>query len=177
MFAAIAFVVAIVIAPPSPILYAIAAFLLILLTAASTIPGSFILKRLLLLEPFVICVALLMLFRPGGLPAFFTVVSRTTLCILALILMANTTPFSEILLVLRRARVPSLMITTLALMHRYLFVLRDEALRMRRARASRTFTPRHAAWHTLSSVISELFIRAVERSERIYAAMCSRGWR
>jgi cobalt/nickel transport system permease protein len=75
-------------------------------------------------------------------------------------------------------RVPGLLITTIALMHRYLFVLADEAERMRRARASRTFARRRRFhWHTLASVAGQLFIRASERAERIYDAMCARGWK
>ena len=69
-------------------------------------------------------------------------------------------------------------VTTLTLMHRYLFVLADEAERMRRARASRTFTRgRRFQWHTLATVVGQLFIRASERAERIYDAMCARGWK
>jgi cobalt/nickel transport system permease protein len=97
------------------------------------------------------------------------------------------------LTVLRRLRVPPLLVTTLALMHRYLFVLVEESERMRRARASRTF--RHSGhpgpskrsglwgpgrrihWHVLGSVVGQLFLRASERAERIYDAMCARGWK
>lgn len=95
-----------------------------------------------------------------------------------MVLVSNTTAFSEMLGVLRRVRVPSLLITTLALMHRYLFVLVDETGRMQRARASRTFARGHRArWQTLATVLSQLFVRASERAERIYAAMCARGWK
>jgi len=80
--------------------------------------------------------------------------------------------------VLRQMRVPALLITTLALMFRYLFVLADETQRMRRARASRTFARgRGVAWRTLATVAGQLFIRASERAERIYDAMCARGWK
>jgi cobalt/nickel transport system permease protein len=93
-------------------------------------------------------------------------------------LVSNTTPFSEILRVLRWVRVPSLLITTIALMHRYLFVLADESERMRRARLSRTIRrDRRLRWQALSTVVGQLFIRASERAERIYDAMCARGWR
>ena len=85
---------------------------------------------------------------------------------------------NAILRVLKSIRVPSLLITTIALMHRYLFVLLDESERMRRARASRTFTQRRPFhWHTLGTVVGQLFIRASERAERIYDAMCARGWK
>jgi energy-coupling factor transporter transmembrane protein EcfT len=49
---------------------------------------------------------------------------------------------------------------------------------MRRARASRTFTRRRRfQWQALSSIVGQLFVRASERAERIYNAMCARGWK
>jgi cobalt/nickel transport system permease protein len=63
-------------------------------------------------------------------------------------------------------------------MYRYLFVLVDEAERMQRARRSRTFTRlRTHAWESRASLVGQLFVRSTERAERIYAAMCARGWR
>jgi cobalt/nickel transport system permease protein len=144
----------------------------------SRIPVLFLLKRMLLLEPLVLGVAGLMLFQAGGGKIFAVVMFKANLCLLATILLANTTPFTELVRVLQRLRVPWLFVTTLTLMHRYLFVLADEAERMRRARASRTFTRgRRFQWQTLSSVIGQLFVRASERAERIYHAMCARGWK
>lgn len=158
-------------------LAAIAAALL-LIAAISRVPWRFLVRRMLLLEPLVIGVALLSLFQPGGWRVFLVLVAKTSLCLFAMILLANTTPFSSILRVLKALRVPSLLVTTLALMYRYLFVLADEAQRMKRARLSRTFaTTRTRSWGTIATVISQLFIRASERAERIYSAMCARGWR
>jgi len=69
---------------------------------------------------------------------FLVITVRSSLCILTLILLSNTTPFSDLLDVLKRARVPALMVTTLALMYRYLFVLKDQSARMKSlARAGR----------------------------------------
>ena len=148
------------------------------LSAASGIPVLFLLKRLLLLEPLVLGVAGLMFFQPGGGRVFALVMLKANLCLLTAILLSNTTPFTELVRVLRRGRVPWLFLTTLTLMHRYLFVLADEAERMRRARASRTFTRgRRLQWQALSSVAGQLFVRASERAERIYNAMCARGWK
>lgn len=177
MLAAVALVVVLVTAPPSAALYVSATLALVLVAAVSRVPAAFLLKRLLLLEPFVLGVAVLVLMRPDGLRLFGIVLIRSTLCIAAMVLLSNTTPFSQMLLVLRRVRVPVLMVTTLALMYRYLYVLQDEAARMRTARASRTFDDgRRRTWHGLSTVVAQLFVRASARSERIYAAMCSRGW-
>jgi cobalt/nickel transport system permease protein len=144
----------------------------------SRLPWLFLLKRLLLLEPFVLGVAGLILFQPDGAAKFALALARTNLCLLATLLLSQTTRFSDILAVLRRLRIPWLFITTLALMHRYLFVLADESERMRRARAGRTFTTgSQFQWQSLSSVVGLLFVRASERAERIYDAMCARGWK
>jgi cobalt/nickel transport system permease protein len=172
-------VVAVLLVPPSrPRVLAVFLVLLLAVSALSRIPARFLATRVLLLEPFVIGVALLALFQPGGARVFLFLVARSTLCLLALVLLSNSTPFSELLRVLRAVRVPALLVTTLSLMYRYLFVLVDEAQRMRRARASRTFArQRGRAWHSASTVVSQLFVRSSERAERIYSAMCARGWR
>lgn len=176
---AIAMVVLVVALPASDaILLAAVAAILLLIAALSRIPWRFLLRRLLWLEPFVLGVAVLTLIQPGGWRVFLVLATKCTLCLLTMLLLSNTTPFSDLLLVLRRLHVPALLLTTLALMYRYLFVLVDETQRMRRARASRTFSAgRWWTWRTSSSIIGHLFIRASERAERIYAAMCARGWR
>jgi cobalt/nickel transport system permease protein len=156
----------------------VVAVALLMIAAASRLPALFLLKRLLLLEPLVIGVVGLTLFQPGGGRIFAVVFLKTNLCLLATVLLANTTPFTEILRVLKRLRMPWIFVTTLTLMHRYLFVLTDEAERMRRARASRTFgRGRRLRWSVLATVIGQLFIRASERAERIFDAMCARGWK
>jgi len=95
-----------------------------------------------------------------------------------MVLLASTTPFPQLLGVLRWLRVPHLLTTTLALMYRYLFVLADEAQRMQRARQSRSFSARRwPGWRVLATVISQLFVRATARAERIYLAMLARGHR
>lgn len=175
--AALALVIAVLLLPPHrPAWLAIPAILLLAIIAVSRIPWSFLVRRLILLEPFVLGVAVLALFGPGGWRLFLLLLAKCTLCLLTMILLSNTTRFADLLGVLRKAHVPALLVTTLSLMYRYLFVLIDESQRMKRARMSRTFIPRRRwAWRTMATVVSQLFIRASERAERIYAAMCARG--
>jgi cobalt/nickel transport system permease protein len=155
-----------------------AAGLLVLAALLSRLPPFFLFRRLLVLSPFVLGVVVVNAFQPTGRANWLGVVLKSVLCLLTVVLVSNTTPFSRILRVLKSIRVPALLITTIALMHRYLFVLMDEAERMRRARASRTFTRRRGFhWRTLATVVGQLFIRASERAERIYDAMCARGWK
>ncbi len=150
-----------------------------MVAALSRLPAGFLWRRLLWLEPFVFGVAALSLWQPHGWEVFWHAVVRSTLCLAALVLLAATTPFSEIVRVLRAWRVPALLLTTLTLMDRYLFVLVEESARMQRARTSRTFTARSrlAVWRSLAETLGQLFVRSVERAGRIYAAMCARGWK
>lgn len=177
--AALALVLAAVLTPPShPEVLGALAVVLLIVAGLSRIPWRFLLWRLVLLEPFVLGVATLALVQPSGWRVFLFLVVKSTLCLWTMVLLSGTTPFSELLRVLQAAHVPGLLVTTLSLMYRYLFVLADEAGRMRRARASRTFASRRVrAWHVGATVVSQLFIRSSERAERIYAAMCARGWR
>ena len=176
---ALVIIVGTVLVPPHAIGWFLGASLLLLVAVVlSRIPLLFLLKRLAWLSPLVLGVALVNALQPAARGSWLTVAARSAICLLTIMLVSNTTPFSRILRVLKSARVPGLLITTLALMHRYLFVLVEEAERMRRARASRTFARRRGArWQTLSTVVGQLFVRASERAERIYDAMCARGWK
>ncbi|MCX6027517.1 MAG: energy-coupling factor transporter transmembrane component T, partial [Chloroflexi bacterium] len=86
---------------------------------------------------------------------------------------------------------PRLLVARFGLMWRYLFVLADEALRLMRARAARSGRPALAAgeaghhqpmpplaWRArvAGGMAGNLFLRAFERSDRIYIAMLSRGY-
>jgi len=177
--AGLVMIVGTVLAPPGDVGWFIGAGLVLVAAAAlSRLPVWFLFKRLAWLSPFVLSVALVNALQPAARGSWRIVAVRSVICLLTIILVSNTTPFSRILRVLRRVHVPGLLITTIALMHRYLFVLVEEAERMRRARASRTFARRRRSrWHTLATVVGQLFVRASERAERIYDSMCARGWK
>ena len=151
---------------------------LIVIGALSNVPKLFLLRRLIFLEPFVAGVAILALFRENGGLVFATIVIRSSLSLVTILLLTNTTPFAEMLQVLKRYHISPTFITILALMYRYLFILVDETERMQRARLSRSFNGKKTSkWNMVSIVIGQLFIRSSERAERIYAAMCARGWK
>jgi cobalt/nickel transport system permease protein len=152
-------------------------FLLCVVAVMSRIPLLFLLKRMALLEVFVLTVSLLSLLQPSGILVFSRLFLKSSLSLFTIVLFSNTTPFAKLLEALRQWRVPALLITLLALMYRYLFVLIDEMERMQRARTSRTFVRKRALqWRSLATIMSQLFIRSTGRAEKIFAAMCSRGW-
>jgi energy-coupling factor transporter transmembrane protein EcfT len=135
-----------------------------------------LLTRLWLALPFVLGVAGLALLQQRGLERFFALLIKSGVSILTLALLTRTTPLSELLVTLRRARVPEVLCTTISLLYRYLFVLGDESKRMRRARAGRTLrSSRLELWAALAGSIGLLFVRTVSRAERVHAAMRARG--
>lgn len=152
--------------------------LLVAVILLARLPAGFLLKRMLFFEPFVVAIAALALLGPGGALKFGSMVVKSTLSLLAVIVLSNTTPFAELLRFLRAVRAPAIFVTILALMYRYLFVLIDEFERIDRARQSRTFARGwYRTWFISSTVLGALFVRSTERAERIYAAMCARGWK
>jgi len=137
-----------------------------------------LLWRLVWLAPFVAGAALAAAWQGTHGPGWPAVALRGGLCLSTVLVFAAVTPFGALPGVLRRLGVPALLVTTMTLMHRYLFVLVDESDRMRRARASRTLArPRGWGWLRPAEVVGRLFVRASERAERIYLAMCARGWK
>jgi cobalt/nickel transport system permease protein len=179
MAAALVCILIVVITPLRTIYpFPVVAFLLILVIALSRVPALFFLKRLLVFEPFVIVVAAASLLQPGGGMTCASIIIKSTLSLTTVLLVSNTTPFTELLGVLRRIHTPPAFLTLIALMYRYVFVLIDEMQRMKRARLSRTFVTRGmGSWRSISVIIGQLFLRSTERAERIFAAMSARGWR
>jgi cobalt/nickel transport system permease protein len=179
LFAALGMVITTVALPRSAWLaYSVIGIALLVIIVFSRLPLAHILKRLALLEPFVLVVALLSLWQRDGVLVFAGLVTKGTISLFIMVILIATTRFSDILRVFWSMRVPNVLVTTISLMYRYLFLILDEMIRMTRARASRTFSPgRWLTWHSFANVIGHLFVRTSERAERIYAAMCARGWK
>ncbi|MBA4387858.1 MAG: hypothetical protein C0404_07745 [Verrucomicrobia bacterium] len=173
------FVLSVVLLPRTAWLaHAGCAALLLALAALTRLPPSLLAGRLLMLVPLALGVAFLTLFQPGGPLIFAAMLLKSTLCLFCMVILSCATRFTDLIAVLWRIRAPPLLVTTIALMHRYIFLLFDESRRMQRARSSRAFAGgRFVEWKSSATVIAHLFVRCSERAERIFSAMCARGWR
>jgi len=106
-----------------------------------------------------------------------TFLIKNSLALLAMLVLAGTTPFHELLSALRKLGVPRVLVATLQFMDRYRHVLRDELDRMGTARKARTFNRKGSlGWSLLTGLIGVLFLRTFERAERVHGAMVARGW-
>jgi cobalt/nickel transport system permease protein len=191
------FILAVVLTPPNrwPA-FALYFILVATLLFFSRVPPLYVLKRSLVIIPFVVLIAIFIpFFKAGevagsyniwlwqisvtysGLQVFWNILAKAWLSILSLILLTSTTKFSSLLKGLAQLRMPGVMVMLLSFMYRYLFVLVDEVMRMRQARDSRNFGGgRLRQLRTIGNMIGTLFIRSYERGERVYAAMMARGF-
>ncbi|MDD2521748.1 MAG: cobalt ECF transporter T component CbiQ [Anaerolineaceae bacterium] len=164
---------------------------------------GFILKRALIALPFVLAAfplvfigpsphitlnvfqGIQVFYSPEGVVRFISIALKSWISVFASILLAATTRFPDLLISFQQMRVPKLFIAVIGLMWRYLFVISEEVSRMLRARTSRSATlpdSPHVGgtvfWRArvTGGMAGSLFLRSLERSDRVYAAMLSRGY-
>lgn len=120
-----------------------------------------------------------------GLQKFLSIVIKSILSIQVAILLVLTTNPPEIFFALERLKIPSLFVSIINLAFCYLFLIREEVLRLIRARASRSSSDltKKSSGGSLSwrakvtgGMAGSILIRSIERSDRVYAAMLSRGY-
>jgi cobalt/nickel transport system permease protein len=113
----------------------------------------------------------------AGLATFALVTVKATVGAVSAVLLGATTSFPDVLHGLERLRVPRLLTVIAGFMYRYVFVIADEARRMRASLAARAYRPRHVGHvAALGRMVTALFLRSYERGERVYLAMLARGY-
>jgi cobalt/nickel transport system permease protein len=117
-------------------------------------------------------------FRSQGLFLALTIACKAASVALLMEPMLATASFTRTLQGFASLGLPRALIQMALLCHRYLFVFQAEIRSMQRSMRVRGFTPRTdlATMRTMGNCFGMLFIRSFERTERIYAAMLSRGY-
>lgn len=160
----------------------------ILMTMAN-IPMGLLFKKLLVVAPFAFFIgianpfldrAVLLNVGPiavsGGWISFASIMLRFVLTVSVALILIATTGVMGVCLALERLKVPQIMCVQLLLLYRYLFVLIDEATRLVRARALRSFSNRGMGITVTGHMIGYLLLRTLNRARRIYLAMLCRGF-
>ena len=118
-----------------------------------------------------------------GLVRFASILLRSWLSVQVAVVLTASTRFPAILRAMRSLRLPNVLVSIAGFTYRYAFVIGDEALRMMRARASRSGAVDARGggsvfWRArvTGAMVGSLFLRSIERSERIYCAMLARGY-
>jgi len=171
--------------------FAACALALAAIAAVARVGPAVVWSRVRMILPLVVFVAAFVPFVRGGpevevgplslseagLATFMLVAAKATIGAVGAVLLGATTSFPDILHGLERMRTPRLLTVIAGFMYRYVFVIADEARRMRAALAARAYRPRHLGQvATLGRMVTGLFLRSYERGERVYLAMVARGY-
>jgi cobalt/nickel transport system permease protein len=161
----------------------------VIIMTIGEIPIRFIIGKILLVSPFAIFIGIFNplldtgtfavipgVFISAGWISFGSILLKYTLTVSAALLLIATTSFPGVCHALRRLGFPALFVSQLLFLYRYLFVLMEEAMRIIRARDMRSFGTRGPGMKVFVQLIGVLFLRTVDRAERVYYAMLSRGF-
>jgi len=159
-------------------LFLLYGFMVAVLIYLSKVPINFIFRRVMEILPFIIIVSVSTLFKKQGYILFLSCALKAILAIVLILIVSSTTKFSHLLGALKQLKVPQLFIHLLSFMYRYSFLLEDQFMRANRAYQSRNINNKNnfRKVKILSNILGTLFIRTYERAERVYLAMCSRGY-
>lgn len=87
------------------------------------------------------------------------------------------TPVVDLLIALRKLKIPKLVVELMSLMYRYIFVLFDAMNRIFIAQKSRSgYSNLSSSYRSLGTLVSKLFINAYKRSDDLYTALVARGY-
>ncbi len=173
------FLVAVTTTPASAQL-AFAAYGAILLAAAivSGLPVAGLCGRAALVLPFSATFALITWWSGDGMRAL-SLAEKSYLSGFAALLLVATTPFPQWMAALASWHCPKFLILVVQFLYRYLFVVVEQAHRMRLAADSRRgFGKRQGSRaEAAAGAIAVLFARSWQRADGVYRAMLARGFR
>jgi cobalt/nickel transport system permease protein len=112
----------------------------------------------------------------GGWVSFLSIVLRFALSVSAAVVLVGSTGMQALCTALARLGAPRVFTVQLLLLHRYLFVLTDEALRMSTAYGLRAVSLRRMGLRQYAALTGHLLLRAVDRARRVHGAMLARGF-
>lgn len=183
--------------------FALAWLMILIANVASELGVGFSFRRSFIALPFALAAITVLFSIPGkavtsfhflmwdlvitdaGLLRFVSIVVRSWLSVQMAILLVAVTEFPKIIHALNHLRVPTILTVIISFLYRYLFVLTDEVMRLLRAREARSAVTAGSngggsvLWRArvTGNMAGQLFLRSYERSDRVYNAMLSRGYK
>jgi cobalt/nickel transport system permease protein len=160
----------------------------LLVLVLAELPIKPILKRILLVEPFIIGIGILNplfdhqafilsgFILSRGWITFFSIFLKCGFTVTAALILIATTGMDSLASALRMLKIPRLFVLQLLLTYRYISVLMVEVTRIVSAYSLRA--PQQKGIHpgVWGSLAGQLLLKTFARAQRIYQAMCLRGF-
>ena len=116
--------------------------------------------------------------RQDALNTAISVFFRVFACVSCLGFMSLTTPINDFLHALAKIHVPKELIEIAMLMYNIIFIFLDEVETMKNAQKSRLgFRGYWDSFKSLGSIVSNLFLKSLDKAEMLQKALESRGYR
>lgn len=179
------FILAVIFTPsPRPLKFMMYFLILLLLAIIDRIPWKMAVGKLILLGPLLLFLGFSVVLFGQNAPLenvniIWNITVKSVLTFLSLLFLTLTTDFYDLVKSLELFKVPRIVTSLLSFSFRYSFLLLSEGRRMMLAKEARTFRKRKRIEEikTLVRLLPRLFLRVVDRSERIYAAMLAKGYK
>jgi cobalt/nickel transport system permease protein len=163
--------------PGAGIAFALYAAIVIMAAFIARLPFLALLKRAAMILPFSATFALITWWsgEPERAAAF---AEKSVLSAFAALLLIATTPINDLLRALASLGMPRQLIFVVQFLHRYLFVIAEQAQHMRLAAQCRRGLAKHRRFRFqgAAGALGVLFARSWERADGIYRAMLARGF-
>jgi cobalt/nickel transport system permease protein len=159
------------------------------LVAVGGLPAGYILRKVAIAAPFAIVIGI---FNPvldrspvmilggveisGGWVSFLSLMVRYVLTVGTALALVACTGIHQLCAGLERLGVPRVFVVQVLFLYRYLFVVADEGLRMRRGVAMRAGDQRALDFGVYASLVGHLLVRSMDRAQRVYRSMLVRGF-
>ena len=112
----------------------------------------------------------------GGMIACGSILIRTLLVVWAVLLLMAVTPLSELTMQLRRLHLPEVLVRLFEMTYRYAGTLLEEAGRMATAYSLRSGGTTALEMRHMGAFVGGLLLKSHARAQRVYQAMCLRGY-
>jgi cobalt/nickel transport system permease protein len=161
----------------------------ILMTAISETPYAMLIKRFFISLPFCLLAGIsnvlfdtTIAFTISGIAVSYgfisliTILLKTYLCVMAVLILVSVTPFYKLTSALRQLRIPGIFVTMFEMIYRYIGVLLHETYSMSIAYSLRSRNRKGIEMRDMGSFAGLLLIRSFDRADRVYNAMKCRGY-
>lgn len=182
--------IAVVMSFPRYAIASLSPFLLypVALVSLGRIPLRYLARKLLLAAPFALAVGLFnpLMDRepvmsigpvpvPGGWVSFGSVLFRFLLTVGAALALVACTGMNRLGAAMERLGVPRVFVVQVLFLYRYLFVVSDQAVKMKRSADLRS-CGRPLRLRVYGAMTGHLLLRSMDRAGRVYRAMVARGF-
>lgn len=161
----------------------------VILTSVGRIPARELFKKILVAAPFALAIGI---FNPlmdrhpvaalgpvavtGGWLSFASIMLRFVLTVWAALALVACTGLLRLAAGMEQLGIPRVLVVQLLFLYRYLFVVADQGSRMMRSVELRAAGKNALGLRTYGSLMGHLLLRSMDRTERVYRAMVSRGF-